>query len=361
MRGTQKISRRGTISRSRKLPALAPFRPLASNSPWNTTKSAGLTYGSATPGMAAIASSWAVGLSCWDAGNPSIAIWRAADTDPLVATYYHASAWSMAAANGGSYPRSGLNSTQSNAILAGAQTTCPFPQNPYSSQASGLTWNNGGGVPLNQYEELSQTEQFFIRCPTGAVPPPDGDGLTVIIQPDGRAFEMYSAFVLASGVWVSMMHSFTDAVGGQGVGSENGRRASMVPAYAGAITDRDVSNGTIDHALVMNIPATMLTASWVSPALAFDSNDNYSGTVPMGSKFSLPDNVSVASLGLNPGPGTMIGTAIKNYGIIVGDRGGGDGITIATDLNLTASGWAEYTDDVAYDLSQIFGAIRRIV
>ena len=192
----------------------------------------------------------------------------------------------------------------------------PYPQNPYSTQKEDVEWNQGGGVPFDKYNEWVQSEVVRIHVPENAVPAPDGDGYMVVIQPDGRALEMYSPIKLGDGTLISMMYGFTDAVNGLGIGAENGRRAAMVPNYAGAITKQDVAEGRIDHALAINLPPSMLTPAYTFPALAIDSNDGYSGTVPMGSRLAIPGSISIDSLGLQTAMGRMMaggGTAVRDY------------------------------------------------
>lgn len=221
-----------------------------------------------------------------------------------------------------------------------------------------MAWNAGGGVPADQFAAWHQTAPLYVRIPAGAVPAPDGDGLTVIIQPDGRALQMYSPIKLGDGTWISQMFTLSDSIGGMGDGRENGQRASMLPLESGLITEADVASGVIDHALVASMPASMLAAAFVYPALAIDSNPNYSGTVPMGARLAIPASVDLAGLGLGTGLGRMIAHAAQDYGVFVGDRGGG-GVSLAAQYE-PHGGPLGYSDAAAADLQRLFHTMQLV-
>lgn len=325
-------------------------------SPWNTQVPAGARY-QEVAGLDGLADRHAVGLASWDPTYQSVAIHYASPGDPLVEIRWMADTWSPV--NGGGVKRSGNGAAVDAALRAQSQDINPFPMNPYSTQHAGKAWNSGGGVDTTAYDEWAQSAPLRVHVPAGALPPPDGDGLMVVVQPDGRALELYSPIRLGDGALVSEMFSLTDSVNGLGTGAENGRRASMVPAYAGAITDQDMQAGAIGHALAVNVPASMLATGYTGPALAFDSDDGYSGALPMGSRLAIPAGLDLAGLGLQTQLGRMMAEAAQHYGVYVVDRGGG-GVTVATQHAPRSGPLAGYSDGVQHDLEAIFHAAQLV-
>jgi hypothetical protein len=327
-------------------------RFFADSSPWNTAVLDTARFQEVT-GLDALMDRHAVALTSWDPGYPSVAIYYASATDPLEEIRWMADTWSPV--NGGGVKRFGNGATVDARLLSQSGTINKYPMNPYSTQHADKVWNNGGAPPVSQYDEWMQSQLLRIHVPVNAVPASDGDGYTVIIQPDGRALEMYSAIKIGDGTLISEMYSFTDSVAGLGTGAENGRRAAMIPAYAGAITDKDMEAGAIHHALAINVPASMQATGFTGPAFAFDSNPNYTGMLPMGSRLAIPNSVNVSQLGLQTEMGRMMAAAAQEYGVIVVDRGG-SGITVATQYAPESKLLADYSWPIQADLVTIFQA-----
>jgi hypothetical protein len=296
----------------------------------------------------------AVGLTSWNDDYASTSIWRAEASDPLVLIRHMDDTWTPVNAQG--VKRVGNDAATEASLLSRSDTINQYPQNGYSTQKAELVWNDGGGVPSDQYGAWRQTEPLYARIPEDAVPAPDGDGLTVVIQPDGQALQMYSPIKLSDGTWVSQMFTVSDSVNGMGDGRENGQRASMFPLHAGVVTDEDVASGAIDHALVVSLPASMLRAAFTYPALAIDSNPNYTGTVPMGSRLAIPPSVDIDGLELRTDLGRMVARAAQDYGLYVGDRGG-EGVSVGAQYEPNG-GPLQYSDAQAADLQAIFHAVR---
>lgn len=319
----------------------------AASSPWNTPVRTGATY-AAIPHIA----SYAAGLTSWLSGGGNVSIYYAHNTDPLVGVLYNPGTWSEIAA--GAWARSGNSASIERQVLASSSATNPVPGNPYSTQHAGLYWNSSpSGLP-SSYNAWHQTTELYIRVPKGALPTASSDGQTVIIQPDGTAVEMYSPIVLSTGQWVSEMFSETNALNGTGTGADNGRTASMVENYAGVLRDTDVTSGVIDHALALAVPASMLTAAFNGPALAFDSGSNgYSGTLPMGAHLGLAASINLAMLGLTTSLGTEIAKAAQSYGMYIVDRGG-SGISIVTQNDPSSVALKSWNAAEQNDLSIIF-------
>ena len=326
----------------------------STSSPWNTPIASGATT-SVVAGLAALDG----GLTSWSGG--SVAIYYAQPTDPLVPILYNANTWSNIAA--GTWLQSGNSAAVEQQILASSSTTDPIPGNPYSTQTAGLTWNSTpSGLPAS-YDAWNQLpgQTLYAYVPAGALPPANSsDGETVIIQPNGMALELYCPVVLSSGAWVSEMYSETNALSGLGVGEENGRRASMIESYAGVVRDIDVTSGTIDHALAIVVPPSLLAQAFTGPALAFDSNSSdYSGTLPMGAQLALPSSLNLSSLDLQTSFGLELAKAAQTYGMYVVDRGG-SGVSVLTQNNPTTPALANWSSAEQQDLNAIIHAAQLV-
>jgi hypothetical protein len=195
---------------------------------------------------------------------------------------------------------------------------------------------NGSLPPANTYSTVSQNgsqwalpdafhraDQDFDpspRLPRGACPSPDSDGLMAVFQPSGWVLDTYATVVAGDGTILAPFASFVDARG-DGTGWWNGRRASMLPSFAGLIRKGEIAGGLIPHALAALAPANMLAQAAVWPAYAFDRDNAYSGSLPMGSLLAIPPSVDITKIGLSPA-GQVIAAAAQNYGIYLVDSGG---------------------------------------
>lgn len=334
--------------------AEAPPRLLAAHSPWNTPIARGARYVE-VPGLADLG----VGLTSWDEAWGSVGLHQARPRDPLVEIRWVADTWLPVAE--GRWKRFGNPARVEAEILAASRSANPWPANPYSTQDAAIPYGGEGRLPQGPGGAARHAAgPLRVRAPAVALPSPDSDGHAVLIQPDGMALELYSAIVLSSGVWVSSMYGFTDAVNGLGVGEENGRRASLIPSYAGVLRHAELASGAVAHALNLVVPAGLLTTEFVPPALAFDTAPGYSGTLPMGARLALPPGTDLAGLGLRTRLGAMLAPVLRDHGAIVTDRGGG-GISVVTEFvrgsePLSRRGEAEWGD-----LRLLFRRMRRVL
>jgi hypothetical protein len=322
-------------------------RWLADDSPWNSR-----ILGDAVANKFEYSGRYHIGLTTWDVSYGNVAVFKAASSDPLLQVRWLPESWMIVAS--GTAKRDSNSMDTEASMLAQSKDINLFPVNPYSTQRDGKFWDTGG--LLSQYDSWKQTSPVSVHIPRLAVPAPDLDGNTAILQADGSALELYSPIRLSNGTWLSQMFSFTDAYNGLGVGYENGRRASMVPNYAGLLTDEDVQAGHIDHALALVVPSSMLARTYTGPALAFDSNSrDYSGTLPMGARLFLPGSVNLDNLGLKSTLGRMVGEAAQNYGMYVVDRGG-EGVSIVGQASPQSPDLGTWTLELQQDLDAIFSA-----
>ncbi len=315
---------------------------------------AGATFAPA-PGIAAPS----VGLSTWLEPNlDSLPLYAADADDPHVRVLYSPDAWSKVAQ--GLWRRSGNRPGVEAQILGGAQASFPHPGNVYSSQSA-----TGWVLPVS-YDRLVNPKRppAYARVPRGARPAPGTDGHLAVRQLDGRVLETYGAIRLSSGDIVALNYHVTDSAG-SGDGYQNGVTASMVPVYAGVITEAEVEAGRIDHAVKLLAPAALLAPWFTYPALAIDrgalSDDPpYGGALPMGARLAIPPRVNPADLGLTTRLGRMIAAAAKTYGFIITDRGGG-GITIAVEQDVRDPALDRWSWGADRDLHEIMRNVRLVV
>lgn len=325
-------------------------RPLADSSPWNTPIPHGARYEEVPP-----LGGYDIGLTSWLHTAASVALHRATVADPRVPIRWVRDSWEPV--NTGRWARWGNPAQLEAEILERSEPVNRYPGNPYSTQHPARHWNSAvSGLPP-RFARWRQAGELLAHVPEGALPPPDGDGMTVILQPDGRALELYSPVKLSSGAWVSQMFTLTDSVNGLGIGAENGRRASMVPAYAGVITEANLAAGRIPHALALMVPASLLAPAFVGPALAFDSDPNYSGSLPMGARLALPRDLDPGRLGVRSRLGRLIAEAARTYGMFVVDRGG-EGVSIVTEHAPGSALLGADTPQERADLKTILRALR---
>jgi len=336
-------------------------RFFADDSPWNTPLPRDANW-TPVPRLAGLE----VGLTSWlGANGGAIAIHYATESDPLVEVRFIRDTWTPT--SNGRWRRWGNAPAREAEILAQSAPVNLFPGNPYSTQQAALDWDKGGlPTSFDRWRQDPSQGPLRVHAPRGALPPPDTDGHTVLVQPDGRALELYSPVVLAGGaIWVSQMYGFTDAVGGLGIGRENGRRASMLPSYAGALTDAELATGRIAHALAIVIPAHLLRPAYVWPALAFDSGaGGYAApgdrnALPMGARLALPPTTDIVGLGLRTDTGRMIAQAVQTFGMFVADRGG-EGISIQVQADPQRPALARLSPAVQRDLHVIIRHVQQV-
>jgi hypothetical protein len=297
------------------------YWPFSQTSPWNQPIGSSASY-VFVPGL----SSLVAGLNYNAVWTSSIVI--ASNTDPSAAILFDPPTGPNSVrkflTNGGK--TCGNTPAQDSQLKSASSSTLPFPANYYSTLSTPNT--NLWVLPAN-YQPASLNYQSAAYLPAGACPSQDTDAEMAVFQPNGLVLDSYATVVTSDGVIVTSMASYVDAKG-DGTGASNGRRASMVPSFAGLIRDGEISAGHIPHALAAMAPRTILQTSAVWPAAAFDRSSNYTGTLPMGSLLAIPATIDLTTLGLSP-QGLTIAHAAQDYGVYVVDSGGG-GFTFLAEL-----------------------------
>jgi hypothetical protein len=309
--------------------------PFTRRSPWNHPIGSAAHY-RAVSGL----SSLPLGINYDDRWTSSVVL--ASNSNPLARVRF-TSTWestsSFAFLSGG-----GLNCGNSAAVeqqlLANAPgTTPPKDGNYYSTRSTTGAW-----VMPDDYHRAGEDWRDTFRLPPGSCPSPDPDGLMAVIQPDGWALDVYAGVVVAGPYVVTTMASYIDTAG-DGTGWWSGRRASMLPSFAGLIRHGEINSGRIPHALAALAPQSLLKRAYAWPAYAFDRESNYTGTLPMGALLAIPASVDVDTLGLS-WRGRVLARAAQDYGIYLVDRGG-SGLTILAELGNAEIRWSRSGSELA--------------
>jgi hypothetical protein len=312
-------------------PAFRDWRtwPFDRRSPWNHPIGSGARYRSVS-GLAALP----IGINHDDRWTSAVIV--AGDRDPL-ATFRFGPSWGPDAM-WNFFAAGGLTCGNPPSVEASllATTTAPPPPMDGNFYSTTSTGNDSLGILPASFHRAGQDWRDTLRLPAGACPSPDTDALMAVVQPDGWVLDVYNAVVTSDGRVVGSMASWIDARG-DGTGWWNGRRASMLPSFAGLIRTGEIAAGRIPHALAALVPTTVLGKAFRWPAYTMDRNSGYTGTLPMGALLAIPASVDIRQLGLSP-RGLVIARAAQDYGIYVVDRGG-TGLTILAELGNPEIRW----------------------
>ncbi len=334
-KGTRHGQRAVTPDTSGAVPAPGPstslfLRPFSATSPWNSPVS---VYQGATYASTAAFKDFVPAMSTWP-GALGASMWQATNIDPVVTLYFHPDAWINVAQ--GKWKRSGNTAAVEQEIRAGMdQKWAGYQGNPYST-----TDPAGYAMPSGFRTRESYPWSLQAHVPVGAVPPPDADGHMAVFQPNGSVLELIAPIRLSNGDIVSVFASYTDPAG-DGTGMSDGRRASMLPNYAGLLRDGELTSGHISHALAIALGPEALSKSVVWPAAAMDRNPtDYIGTIPMGALLAIAPGTDLRTLSLRTAAGRTIATAAQEYGMYVVDRTGPRYFLIATETRVSdVPGW----------------------
>ncbi len=303
--------------------------PFDRHSPWNHPIGSGAHYKTMS-----VLTQLPIGINYQDRWTSAVAV---ATTQHPVNAFLFGPSWGPNAMweffNAGGLTCGNSASVEA-ALLADAVP--PPPSHDGNFYSTIATWDDSISQMPASYHHASQDWRDTFRLPVGACPSPDTDALMAVIQPDGWVLDMYNGVVVSGNRVVSSMASWIDARG-DGTGWWNGRRASMLPSFAGLIRKGEINGGRIPHALAMLVPTTLLAKAYRWPAYTIDRNSGYTGTLPMGSLLAIPANVNLATLGLSS-RGLILARAMQDYGAYVVDRGG-NGLTILAELGNTEIRW----------------------
>jgi hypothetical protein len=185
-----------------------------------------------------------------------------------------------------------------------------------------VTFNDGGVFSSGAKDLTTPTDIQFVH---------GTDLWSIFTDPDGSHFyEVWAAsYNEATGTYGAEYMVRGDFVNGTGFGFGQdgaGIRAAGASLLGGVVTWDELSSGTINHALAIELSPAQLKAGstqadqFVFPAVSADSGstEHYTGSIPMGAHFALPPDVDIAAAGLTP-EGATIAHAYQTYGGYVVD------------------------------------------
>jgi hypothetical protein len=160
-----------------------------------------------------------------------------------------------------------------------------------------------------------------VPIPAQAAPDSEEDGHMVII--DSAAHREYDLFQAkkSGGGWRA---SWGNSIGTEGSGVfANGAsaRGSGFALLAGLIWPDELKDQRIGHALIFSFNHTK-SGGPVAPATESDGTSPKSDAIPEGARIQLDPGLDLDTLGLEPYEKT-IAKALQEYGMILGDDGGG--------------------------------------
>jgi hypothetical protein len=269
------------------------------------------------------------------------AVHVASDSDPQGSLYFHTGMWNEL--NSGTVSNSGNSPAEEAALMSGSTTSLPEYNNYSTISTSGVP----GTIELPaDFHHSTEDFSYTFRMPAGATPSPDTASYMSIVQPDGWVLDMIGAVTLSTGNIVCEFASYIDARD-TGDGWWQGRRASYLPSFAGALRDGEITSGDIRHALAAIAPPSLLAkeqAIW--PAYTFHSNLAASGALPWGALLAIPASADLVGLGLTP-QGLTLARAIQDFGVYLVDMGGPGGLAIQAALNASDVTWSGQASDLS--------------
>ncbi len=161
-----------------------------------------------------------------------------------------------------------------------------------------------------------------VPLPTDAMPAAGADKEVIVWQPStGHLWELWRVLE-ESGRWTACWGGeIVDAYTSNGIfPAPFGAGASGLSLFGGQIHLEDLEHGVIDHALEVSVPETA-RSGFVWPADRTDGASSSADAIPEGTRFRLNPKLDLSALHLSP-PALEIATAIKRYGMIVGDTAG---------------------------------------
>lgn len=325
--------------------------PFDARSPWNHPIGSAATFAS-VPQIASYKASinhddrWTVAVHVARAGDPRVAM--------LFGPSWGSQSLWLYLDRGGRNCHLGASTEQ--ALLQQATPVLAFDANYYSTISSP---DDSRWVLPPDYRKARDGFRGTFQLPAGACPSPDSDSFMAVFQPDGWVIDIFATVVTAQGSVLGTIASYIDARG-DGTGWWSGRRASMLPSFAGLIRTGELANGRIPHALAVQVPPSLLREQVVWPAYAFDRNNGYSGVLPMGALLAIPPSVDIDRLGLSP-RGRTLARAAQDYGVYVVDRGG-SGINFMAELGNPDIRWERTANQAAWwqDIETIKNLLRRV-
>ncbi len=196
--------------------------------------------------------------------------------------------------------------------------------------------SNTWSIPFYLAENSDPPRSIYLRklndsisvpFPKGSVPAPGTDAHLSIMTPDQATIYEFFRFDLPNRAntfkAIDARGSGVAEKSGQNIGS----RAYGGSSVGGLIRRWELESGSIDHALAIALSTNYLKPGFVPPATSEDTHSAqwYSGSIPMGSLFTLASEIDEKDLPEGR-LARLIVKALQEYGAYVVDSGGDDAI-----------------------------------
>ncbi len=250
-------------------------RPFAADSPWNQPIPANATYRENDARTKSLRSTapFGVNSSRW-----TIWVWHAKKSDPRVTI--NVSVHNL--------------TTSSKANEGNVTIHMPADAHPDPANDAHMTVIDPDGKNAHEFWYVKKRDGKFTAVSYAKVPL-DGSGVNV------------SGYLSHNSDYLTYGWGATRAYGGSQLG--------------GLIKKGEATQGAIEHAIAVALPAKYLGGRAVWPATSDDQSPDYAGVIPMGTRFAIPPSVDVESLGLSPAH-LRLARALQKYGLIVVDKSG---------------------------------------
>jgi len=185
-----------------------------------------------------------------------------------------------------------------------------------------------------------------VPIPDYAAPDPEGDAeMTIIDTINGCMYDFWQARNTNSGwkaSWANALPIGSDGIYPKGLSC----RGAGFALLQGLIWPQEISNAYIDHALEFTYPYCK-SGGPVPPATETDGTGINSSDLPEGARLQLNPNLNLDSLGLTPYE-KIIAKALQEYGMILGDDGGGIEIEAVSPISSKINPWQGLLPDSDY-------------
>ena len=234
-----------------------------------------------------------------------------------------------------------------------------------------IVYDTPANAPLVKwtYDVLNQTPEggTFTTNGTIQLPTPTNidfgngsDGWAIFSDPDGVHYwevweGSYNSTTMTYHATYMVEGNYVTGTGWGQNGIGAGIRASGASLLGGIVTQAELNNLSIPHALAMELAPAQLEAGtapsgqFVYPAVSADTGSvgTYTGTIPMGAHFALPAKLDLADAGLNP-EGLALAEAYQTYGGYVVDSA-----AYTDSLAQIESGTTQQDNEIFADLNWI--------
>ncbi len=239
-----------------------------------------------------------------------------------------------------------------------ARPTDPIMKWTYEHRAGTLPWPFTG-----------RDKEFLMRTPTNTAIDPGSDGHLIIISEDGAfAYEFWQARFDPTKMEYRATYVVRTPLYGPGMaqrdGISEGIRAAGVSMLGGIVRCYELEERNIPHALSMMASpkqlkkAPTMAEQKVWPATHTDGSgtNNYSGVIPMGALFAIPQSVDLNSLGLKTPEGKALARAFQQFGGYVVDAA-----TNTSKLAMVEGGCdKKLVDNLFVDMEVLFASLAMV-